>query len=176
MHAQLGVPPCGENLCSGSVRESRVKALLSSFLIISARLLGGPGTSNPGRLRSAGHMDTDLVDTPDPMDVCGKTIRANIRAHRFAVCGGCPQTVWHSSYHTVSVCESSIHALHFFVESSPHLTQTEQPDWLSRLLARGLEALRDRYATVTAWRRSATVERISPSRRKSEKVATHAAQ
>ena len=34
--------------------------------------------------------------------------------------------------------------MHFFVESEPTLSRSGQSEWLSRLLARGLEAFRDR--------------------------------
>ena len=34
--------------------------------------------------------------------------------------------------------------MRFFVGTSPHLPRSGQPEWLSRLLAHGLEALRDR--------------------------------
>jgi hypothetical protein len=56
--------PVGKARCLERVR---VESKKLCFLAASARLLGRPGTSYPGCLRSARHMDTDQASTPDPM-------------------------------------------------------------------------------------------------------------
>ena len=74
--------PVGKARCLERVR---VESKKLCFLAASARLLGRPGTSYPGCLRSAAHMDTDQANTPDPRVLRIRIARAASEPRHYAM-------------------------------------------------------------------------------------------